>query len=147
MGLNGFLLISARSVWTKLEEDLSLIRTPDSLSTMEAACPAVHPTGHVHLKMAAAAAGILFSGVAIGYYIGQRFSPRSSRVNNWIQLDKDKVVDSQDIEDVGEKRAYCRCWKSKNFPYCDGTHNQHNKETGDNTGPLIISNKKTSALP
>ena len=31
-----------------------------------------------------------------------------------------------------------RCWKSKKFPYCDGSHAKHNKETGDNTGPLII---------
>ncbi len=26
------------------------------------------------------------------------------------------------------------------FPYCDGAHAVHNKETGDNVGPLIIDN-------
>ncbi|KAJ1403772.1 hypothetical protein B484DRAFT_225131, partial [Ochromonadaceae sp. CCMP2298] len=31
-----------------------------------------------------------------------------------------------------------RCWKSETFPYCDGSHVKHNKETGDNLGPLII---------
>jgi hypothetical protein len=25
------------------------------------------------------------------------------------------------------------------FPYCDGSHTEHNKETGDNVGPLIIA--------
>lgn len=25
------------------------------------------------------------------------------------------------------------------FPMCDGTHVKHNKDTGDNVGPLIIS--------
>jgi len=27
------------------------------------------------------------------------------------------------------------------FPYCDGTHNKHNQETGDNVGPLVIKKK------
>ena len=35
-----------------------------------------------------------------------------------------------------------RCWKSKKFPYCDGSHAKHNAETGDNVGPLIV--KKSS---
>ena len=34
--------------------------------------------------------------------------------------------------------AYCRCWRSKKFPYCDGAHAAHNKKSGDNTGPLVI---------
>ena len=25
------------------------------------------------------------------------------------------------------------------FPYCDGSHNAHNKDTGDNVGPLKIN--------
>ena len=32
------------------------------------------------------------------------------------------------------------CWKSGTFPLCDATHVKHNKETGDNVGPLIIDN-------
>ena len=31
-----------------------------------------------------------------------------------------------------------RCWKSKKFPYCDGSHAKHNTVTGDNVGPLIV---------
>ena len=37
---------------------------------------------------------------------------------------------------------FSRCWKSKKFPYCDGSHAKHNTETGDNVGPLIV--KKSS---
>jgi len=64
-------------------------------------------------------------------------------INASIHLDRDKVVNNvsvADIEDTATK-AYCRCWKSKKFPYCDGAHNKHNKECGDNVGPLIIKGK------
>ena len=49
----------------------------------------------------------------------------------------------KDIEDAvtaSDKGVvtYCRCWRSKTFPMCDGSHVKHNKETGDNTGPLVI---------
>ncbi|XP_023339436.1 CDGSH iron-sulfur domain-containing protein 2 homolog [Eurytemora carolleeae] len=61
-----------------------------------------------------------------------------ARVNSCIQMDCPKVVDTIDIEDISEKAVLCRCWKSKKFPYCDGTHAKHNKETGDNVGPIIV---------
>lgn len=41
---------------------------------------------------------------------------------------------------VGKKAVMCRCWKSGTFPLCDAAHVKHNKETGDNVGPLIIDN-------
>lgn len=31
-----------------------------------------------------------------------------------------------------------RCWRTGKWPYCDGAHVKHNKETGDNVGPLVI---------
>ena len=34
---------------------------------------------------------------------------------------------------------FCRFWASKSFPYCDGSHNDHNAETGDNAGPACIN--------
>ena len=40
------------------------------------------------------------------------------------------------------KGVFCRCWKSKKFPYCDGSHTKHNEETGDNVGPLIVKKKQ-----
>ncbi|KFM60678.1 CDGSH iron-sulfur domain-containing protein 1, partial [Stegodyphus mimosarum] len=66
---------------------------------------------------------------------------RKGRVNKKHQLNSDKVVHSVDIEDIGKKSVFCRCWKSEKFPYCDGSHNKHNEETGDNLGPLIVKQK------
>jgi len=62
-------------------------------------------------------------------------------VNASIKKDQAKVVDSLDIEDIGDKKVFCRCWRSKTFPYCDGSHVKHNSTTGDNVGPLIIAQK------
>ena len=44
--------------------------------------------------------------------------------------------------EAGKKKVYCRCWQSGTFPLCDGTHMEHNKETGDNVDPLIVSVEK-----
>ncbi|MDB2592101.1 CDGSH iron-sulfur domain-containing protein [Gammaproteobacteria bacterium] len=38
-----------------------------------------------------------------------------------------------------EKVAICRCWASKNFPYCDGSHRQLKQ-----VGPIIIESAKPS---
>lgn len=66
----------------------------------------------------------------------------NKRVNNKIRMDEAKVVDLLDIEDISEKAAFCRCWKSKNWPYCDGSHGEHNKECNDNVGPVVVSRKQ-----
>jgi hypothetical protein len=70
-------------------------------------------------------APLLITVVVILYSI---FSPsksstkpsKPSRINKAIQLEKDKVVDTVDIDDVEDlckkgkgKCAVCRCWKSK----------------------------------
>lgn len=34
----------------------------------------------------------------------------------------------------GERIALCRCMKSKEFPFCDGTH----KQLEGNVGPAIV---------
>ncbi|XP_053548207.1 CDGSH iron-sulfur domain-containing protein 1 [Bombina bombina] len=66
-----------------------------------------------------------------------------SLVNFEIQKDNPKVVHAFDMEDLGDKAVYCRCWRSKKFPFCDGAHTKHNEETGDNVGPLIIKKKES----
>jgi CDGSH-type Zn-finger protein len=68
--------------------------------------------------------------------------PEKPKVNLTLKKDSPKVVDTVDIEEIGEKKVFCRCWRSKKFPYCDGAHAKHNEETGDNVGPLIITGKK-----
>ncbi|XP_068181652.1 CDGSH iron-sulfur domain-containing protein 1 [Antennarius striatus] len=79
-------------------------------------------------------------GFLLGLYVSKR-SCKKGQVNTSISKDSPKVVHSFDMEDIGTKAVYCRCWKSKKFPYCDGAHAKHNEETGDNVGPLIIKRK------
>ncbi|KAI8045360.1 CDGSH iron-sulfur domain-containing protein 2 homolog [Drosophila gunungcola] len=62
----------------------------------------------------------------------------NGRCNNQIRKHEPKVVDMIDVEDIAEKAAFCRCWKTKNWPYCDGSHGEHNKLTGDNVGPVVV---------
>ncbi|EKX43954.1 hypothetical protein GUITHDRAFT_72700 [Guillardia theta CCMP2712] len=62
----------------------------------------------------------------------------SGKINHKIELDNPKVATTDTIE-PGQKVVYCRCWKSATFPKCDGAHNKHNQETGDNVGPLIVN--------
>ncbi|KAE8912405.1 hypothetical protein PF005_g14351 [Phytophthora fragariae] len=75
-------------------------------------------------------------------------SAKPGRVNRKVQLEKEKVVDFVSVPDVEDmikekgKCTVCRCWKSKKFPFCDGAHMKHNKETGDNVGPLVLTAKK-----
>ena len=64
-----------------------------------------------------------------------------SPINKDIEKDKDKVVHNMELKE-GEKCVLCRCWKSGKFPLCDGAHVAHNKETGDNVGPVIVSVSK-----
>ncbi|XP_033213665.1 CDGSH iron-sulfur domain-containing protein 2 homolog [Belonocnema kinseyi] len=62
-------------------------------------------------------------------------------VNPKIKKDCNKVVDVVDIENIAEKAVFCRCWRSENWPYCDGAHGKHNKEHCDNVGPLVVERK------
>ena len=40
---------------------------------------------------------------------------------------------------TGEPVALCRCFRSSEFPYCDGVgHHRHNRESGDNVGPVVL---------
>lgn len=76
----------------------------------------------------------------VSYVTYRVFRPKSP-VNPSVKKEVAKVVDCVNIEDLGDKQCYCRCWRSSKFPYCDGTHGKYNAETGDNVGPLVISKK------
>ncbi|PNW88914.1 hypothetical protein CHLRE_01g050550v5 [Chlamydomonas reinhardtii] len=63
----------------------------------------------------------------------------SAQINPSIRKSEEKVADFVKVEDLPKPKAvYCRCWRSSKFPMCDGAHVKHNKETGDNVGPLVI---------
>merc|ERR1712048_1040901 len=98
----------------------------------------------------------LVVGVSFGAVLGTALSTtlnwltaeeKKPIVNHSFQKDKDKVVHLcplNDIEDslkTEEAVKFCRCWKSSKMPYCDGSHVAHNKETGDNVGPVVIKQK------
>ena len=43
--------------------------------------------------------------------------PKDARVNLKIQKESSKVVNMVDIEELGDKVSYCRCWRSKRVSY------------------------------
>nr|CAH0113747.1 unnamed protein product [Daphnia galeata] len=67
-----------------------------------------------------------------GFFCKQKCN---KKVNFDIKKGEAKIVDNFDIEDIGDKKVLLV------FPYCDGSHTNHNMETGDNVGPLIIGKK------
>ncbi|KAG2430734.1 hypothetical protein HYH02_013573 [Chlamydomonas schloesseri] len=63
----------------------------------------------------------------------------AGQINPSIRKNEEKVADFVKVENLPTPKAvYCRCWRSGKFPMCDGAHVKHNKETGDNVGPLVI---------
>lgn len=80
-------------------------------------------------------------GVGLGALLALFLMPSkapSGQVNLDIQKHEAKVATIcplKDIEDTCNKSdkgvvAYCRCWRSKTFPRCDGSHVKHNTDTG-----------------
>ncbi|KAF5926642.1 hypothetical protein HPG69_001271 [Diceros bicornis minor] len=85
----------------------------------------------------------LLGYLAVRPFLPKKKQQKDSLINLKIQKENPKVVNEINIEDLCHtKAAYCRCWRSKTFPTCDGSHNKHNELTGDNVGPLILKKKE-----
>ncbi|CAG2175143.1 unnamed protein product, partial [Oppiella nova] len=75
------------------------------------------------------------TAIAVGYAVYLKLKTPDHKVsadvkpcvNPGIKKETDRVVDVIDIENLGPKAAFCRCWRSKKFPYCDGAHTLYNK--------------------
>ncbi|XP_004084196.1 CDGSH iron-sulfur domain-containing protein 1 [Oryzias latipes] len=124
---------------------MTSLSLPDMPQLSVASAPVVAGSGFrlskEHFLVALPVAVVAAAG---GFFLSQYLNKRSSKkgqVNTFISKDSPKVVHCFDMEDIGSKAVYCRCWKSKKFPLCDGSHAAHNEQTGDNVGPLIIKKK------
>jgi hypothetical protein len=60
------------------------------------------------------------TAVAVGYAVYLTLKSRAEKkektdecINKCHQKDNSKVVDTFDIEDMGNKTIFCRCWQSK----------------------------------
>ncbi|VFV25691.1 cdgsh iron sulfur domain-containing [Lynx pardinus] len=145
----------AVAAWSWCTQDVSRTLTPalrGSLFALSVLCIRLASDGAMSLSSSVrvewiAAVTIAAGTAAIGYLAYKRFYVKDHRnksmVNLHIQKDNPKIVHAFDMEDLGDKAVYCRCWRSKKFPFCDGSHTKHNEETGDNVGPLIIKKKET----
>ena len=51
----------------------------------------------------------LFISPFVVIYVKREKRPR---INRKQELSSDKVVSTCDIEDIGDKKVFCRCWKS-----------------------------------
>lgn len=66
-----------------------------------------------HLAVAVPVAVIsAVGGFLVSQYLSRRCCTKGL-VNTCISKDSPKVVHSFDMEDIGSKAVYCRCWKSK----------------------------------
>lgn len=56
----------------------------------------------------------ILTTVGLGIYvIWTAMRPKIGLVNPDILKTEEKVVNSMDVEDIGDKIALCRCWRSK----------------------------------
>lgn len=77
------------------------------MHTVSLCLPPEHFVVAVPVAVVAAVGGFLVS-----HYLSGR-SCKKGLVNTSISKDSPKVVHSFDMEDIGTKAVYCRCWKSK----------------------------------
>ena len=67
----------------------------------------------IHLISFSAAAGGLGYLAVKPFYEKYYGTPKDEVINLTISKEKTKVYDIIDVEDLGEKTNFCRCWRSK----------------------------------
>ncbi len=81
-------------------------------------------------KLAALISLILSSAVAfspVRIHHSRVLSLVSEKINSKIEVGTSpKVVTNLELK-AGEKKVFCRCWKSGTFPLCDASHAKHNE--------------------
>ena len=102
--------VLAKFIKVQLPNYLQNLPIPSSLS------------GFAELSASDALAAVFPIAVAswlIGYSTYKFFQPRpikdenDSCINRCIDKSCEKVVHKVDIEDIGEKKVFCRCWRSQ----------------------------------
>lgn len=58
------------------------------------------------------------------------------------RVDKVGIDLLRSVVDEDGSAILCRCYRSSTFPWCDGQHLKHNKQCGDNVGPVVIRDKR-----
>jgi len=71
-------------------------------------------------------------------FAGEGGGEDSYRINKLVGLGTLQVTTKLELK-KGQNCVICRCWLSKKFPMCDGAHAPHNRATGDNVGPAIVT--------
>uniref|UniRef100_A0A7S3M390 Iron-binding zinc finger CDGSH type domain-containing protein n=1 Tax=Spumella elongata TaxID=89044 RepID=A0A7S3M390_9STRA len=91
-----------------------------------------------HTSKVAVSAKILFRSSFSTLPTDEVTSEKAERFNKIVDVYSPKVVSNITLS-PGEKVILCRCWLSSKFPLCDGSHGKHNKATGDNLGPVVVT--------
>lgn len=66
---------------------------------------------------------VVVTASVVVYLVVNAFSPKKKDiVNPAIEKDKEKVANVVDIEDLGDKGVFCRCWRSKKVSCTNKSH-------------------------
>ena len=71
----------------------------------------------IHLISFSAVAGGLGYLAVKPYYERYYGGPKDEVINLTIKKDEPKATDIIDVEDLGEKTGFCRCWRSKKVQF------------------------------
>ncbi|XP_071105076.1 CDGSH iron-sulfur domain-containing protein 2 homolog [Haliotis cracherodii] len=109
----------------------------------------VQLTGADWLSLLPFACAVVILCCCIGQSARSLIFGRSQVCNPMIRKGEPKITDVIVREDLmkEDKVSFCRCWRSKKWPYCDGAHKYHNRATGDNVGALVIRSKDWQPKP